>query len=97
MRLSPEAERLLVAVAQCDRARTQVQLGQSDFAPHGYGDRDFLRDRFAELECAFEAFFELCGAHSSKPTWADAFHALARQSDENALLARHARRAALAA
>lgn len=98
MRLSPEAERLLIAVAQCDRARSQVHLGATNIAPHGYTDREFLRDRFAELECAFKAFFERCGAETASPCWRDAFDALARQADENALMARHAQRcAALAA
>jgi hypothetical protein len=97
MRLSPEAERLFVAVAQCERARTKVQSGQSNIAPNGYSDRDFLRERFSELECAFEAFFERCGADNTQPSWRDAFEALARLSDENALLAWHAQRAALAA
>ena len=96
MRLSPEAERLIVAVAQCDRARTQVHLGATNVAPAGYADREFLRDRFAELECAFEAFFERCGAQTPKPCWQDAFEALARQAEETALLVHHARRNAIA-
>ena len=71
MRISVKAERLIQAVAQCDRAGIRAQLDPFEIASRGSTDRGDLRGRKAVRE-ELDAGREMPGAylsHSEQALW----------------------------